>query len=219
MTEARISATASMGDSAQPADPPTSPRQNHTFHRDRRRGAPGREMHDTQNGDIRGTEFRSGRSDRPGRGRGQSNDSRIPSDGAMRPNSGRSRGLPSNAINSTSSHNDAPLGKGKAVQEANPDTSEDALNDSPEGDICFICASKIEYTSIAPCNHQTCHICSLRLRALYKNRACAHCRVSPNTCSSLTLTKFAFRLKQILSSLRMILRSAMNHFKTTNSSR
>jgi E3 ubiquitin-protein ligase ZNF598 len=30
--------------------------------------------------------------------------------------------------------------------------------------------------SIAPCNHQTCHICSLRLRALYKTRACAHCR-------------------------------------------
>lgn len=45
-----------------------------------------------------------------------------------------------------------------------------------ESDICFICASKIEHTSIAPCNHQTCHICSLRLRALYKTKACAHCR-------------------------------------------
>jgi E3 ubiquitin-protein ligase ZNF598 len=176
-------------------------------------------MHDAQNGDIRGTEFRSGRSDRPGRGRGQSNDSRIPSDGAIRPNSRWPPGLPSNAVNSASSHNDTLLGKGKAVQEATPDVSEEALNDSPEGDICFICASKIEYTSIAPCNHQTCHICSLRLRALYKNRACAHCRVSPDTCPSLTLTKFAFRLKQILSSLRMILRSVTNHFKTTKSPR
>jgi E3 ubiquitin-protein ligase ZNF598 len=208
-----------MGDSAQPADPPTSPRQNHTFHRDRRRGAPGRDMHGAQNGNIRGAGFRGGQSDRLGRGRGQSNDSRIPSDGAMRPNSGRPPGLSSNAVNSASSHNDAPLGKGKAVQEATPDASEDALNDSPEGDICFICASKIEYTSIAPCNHQTCHICSLRLRALYKTRACAHCRVSPNTCPSLTSTKFAFRLKQILSSLQMILRSVTNHFKTTNSPR
>ena len=45
-----------------------------------------------------------------------------------------------------------------------------------EGDICFICASKIDHISIAPCNHQTCHICALRLRALYKTRACAHCR-------------------------------------------
>ena len=47
-----------------------------------------------------------------------------------------------------------------------------------DGEICFICASKIEHISIAPCNHQTCHICALRLRALYKTRACAHCRVS-----------------------------------------
>lgn len=45
-----------------------------------------------------------------------------------------------------------------------------------EGEVCFICASPIEHTSIAPCNHQTCHICALRLRALYKTRACAHCR-------------------------------------------
>jgi hypothetical protein len=31
--------------------------------------------------------------------------------------------------------------------------------------------------SVAPCNHRTCHICALRLRALYKTKACAHCRV------------------------------------------
>jgi E3 ubiquitin-protein ligase ZNF598 len=207
-----------MGDSSQPADLPTPPRQNHTFHRDRRRGAPG-DMHGVQSGNIRGTGFRGGRSDRPGRGRGQSNHNRIPSDGAMRPNGGPPPGLPSNAVTSASSPNDAPLDKGKAVQEATLDASEDALNDSPEGDICFICASRIEHTSIAPCNHQTCHICSLRLRALYKNRACAHCRVSPNTFQSLTLPNFPFRLKQILSSLQMILRSVTNHFKTTNSPR
>lgn len=46
--------------------------------------------------------------------------------------------------------------------------------------MCFICASKIEHISIAPCNHQTCHICALRLRALYKTRACAHCRTEAN---------------------------------------
>jgi hypothetical protein len=208
-----------MGDSAQPADPPRSPRQNHTFHRDRRRGAPRQDMHSAQSGNIRGTGFRGGRSDRPGRGRGQSNHNRIPSDGAMRPNSGQPPGQPSNAVNGASSPSDARLGKGKAVQETTPDASEDALNDSPEGDICFICASRIEHTSTAPCNHQTCHICSLRLRALYKNRACAHCRVSLNACQSLSLANFAFRLRQILSSLQMILRSVTNHFKTTNSPR
>ena len=48
-----------------------------------------------------------------------------------------------------------------------------------EAEVCFICASNVVHQSVAPCNHRTCHICALRLRALYKTRACAHCRVSP----------------------------------------
>jgi hypothetical protein len=44
--------------------------------------------------------------------------------------------------------------------------------------VCFICANPISHHSIAPCNHITCHICALRLRALYKNKDCPHCRVS-----------------------------------------
>ena len=59
--------------------------------------------------------------------------------------------------------------------QAKGDGQEVAMEDA---EVCFICASPIEHISIAPCNHQTCHICSLRLRALYKTRACAHCRVS-----------------------------------------
>lgn len=46
-----------------------------------------------------------------------------------------------------------------------------------EAEVCFICASPVVHQSIAPCNHRTCHICGLRMRALYKNRGCAHCRV------------------------------------------
>ena len=46
-----------------------------------------------------------------------------------------------------------------------------------ENEICFICASPVVHHAVAPCNHRTCHICALRLRALYKTRACAHCRV------------------------------------------
>ena len=60
-------------------------------------------------------------------------------------------------------------GKGKAEERAVDDT---------EVEVCFICASPVVHNSIAPCNHRTCHICALRLRALYKTRACAHCRVS-----------------------------------------
>ncbi|KAI9717538.1 MAG: hypothetical protein M1812_004679 [Candelaria pacifica] len=45
-----------------------------------------------------------------------------------------------------------------------------------EAELCFICASPVVHNSLAPCNHRTCHICALRLRALYKTKACAHCR-------------------------------------------
>lgn len=53
-----------------------------------------------------------------------------------------------------------------------------ATDDADDGEICFICASTVEHTSVSPCNHRTCHICALRLRALYKSKGCAHCRVS-----------------------------------------
>ncbi|EME39324.1 hypothetical protein DOTSEDRAFT_179814 [Dothistroma septosporum NZE10] len=45
-----------------------------------------------------------------------------------------------------------------------------------EAEVCFICASPVSYNCVAPCNHRTCHICSLRMRALYRSKACAHCR-------------------------------------------
>ncbi|KAJ5280589.1 hypothetical protein N7478_005961 [Penicillium angulare] len=55
-----------------------------------------------------------------------------------------------------------------------------ATDDADDGEVCFICASPVEHTSVSPCNHRTCHICALRLRALYKNRGCAHCRTESN---------------------------------------
>ncbi|PBP19141.1 zinc finger protein [Diplocarpon rosae] len=45
-----------------------------------------------------------------------------------------------------------------------------------DAEVCFICASEVTHESIAPCNHRTCHICCLRMRALYKDLNCAHCR-------------------------------------------
>ncbi|RPA93976.1 hypothetical protein L873DRAFT_1793263 [Choiromyces venosus 120613-1] len=58
--------------------------------------------------------------------------------------------------------------------EVRPD-ADDAASD-PDSSVCFICADPVRFSSIAPCNHVTCHICALRMRALYKNKACAHCR-------------------------------------------
>ena len=59
-----------------------------------------------------------------------------------------------------------------------PKTAPETADDDVEAEVCFICASPVVHNSVAPCNHRTCHICALRMRALYKNKDCAHCRVS-----------------------------------------
>ncbi|RDW64689.1 hypothetical protein BP6252_10340 [Coleophoma cylindrospora] len=61
----------------------------------------------------------------------------------------------------------------KAEGEAKPEPEED-----DDAEVCFICASTISHHSVAPCNHRTCHICALRMRALYKTKDCAHCRTA-----------------------------------------
>lgn len=43
--------------------------------------------------------------------------------------------------------------------------------------ICWICAEPVKYYSVSACNHRTCHICALRLRALYKKLECTFCKV------------------------------------------
>ncbi|KAF9357685.1 hypothetical protein BGX34_009271 [Mortierella sp. NVP85] len=41
---------------------------------------------------------------------------------------------------------------------------------------CFICTENIVIFAVSDCNHRTCHLCSLRLRALYKTRDCTYCK-------------------------------------------
>ncbi|KAG7283982.1 hypothetical protein NEMBOFW57_010340 [Staphylotrichum longicolle] len=67
----------------------------------------------------------------------------------------------------------APTGKVPNFKVKN-DTQEGA--DDGDVEVCFICANPISHHSVAPCNHITCHICALRLRALYKSKDCPHCR-------------------------------------------
>lgn len=42
---------------------------------------------------------------------------------------------------------------------------------------CYICAETIKYFMLGTCSHRTCHICSVRLRALYKKKDCTFCKV------------------------------------------
>ena len=46
-----------------------------------------------------------------------------------------------------------------------------------EQDLCLICAEPVKYYAVSDCNHRTCHVCALRLRALYKKLDCTFCKV------------------------------------------
>lgn len=45
-----------------------------------------------------------------------------------------------------------------------------------EHEQCIICANRIEYAAVTPCNHTTCHRCTFRQRALYSKKSCLICR-------------------------------------------
>jgi len=48
------------------------------------------------------------------------------------------------------------------------------------GETCLICAQSIKYFALGSCSHRTCHVCALRMRALYKKRECALCKTELN---------------------------------------
>lgn len=48
--------------------------------------------------------------------------------------------------------------------------------EADDEEVCFICAEPIVLYSVPPCNHRVCHICSMRLRALWKKRDCTFCK-------------------------------------------
>ncbi|KAM5538081.1 hypothetical protein V8D89_008278 [Ganoderma adspersum] len=69
--------------------------------------------------------------------------------------------------------------------EANMEASSEAVADSTnatsdaatdDGTVCWICAEPVKYWSVSECNHRTCHVCALRLRALYKKTECTFCK-------------------------------------------
>ncbi|KAI5985418.1 hypothetical protein EDC04DRAFT_1583940 [Pisolithus marmoratus] len=49
-------------------------------------------------------------------------------------------------------------------------------DDVSDSAVCFICAEPVKYYSVSACNHRTCHVCALRLRALYKKLDCTFCK-------------------------------------------
>ena len=114
-----------------------------------------------------------------GKGRGAARGRSRGGDGAGRGGAGRGKGR-----GGGQQQQSAPTGAqdGSSSDDVNPaqwkKQHQGAQDDDDDAEVCFICANPISHHSIAPCGHSTCHLCALRLRALYKNKDCPHCRVS-----------------------------------------
>ncbi|KAI5124372.1 hypothetical protein M0805_008975 [Coniferiporia weirii] len=78
----------------------------------------------------------------------------------------------------------APIGPqpgddSKPTEEEKTSTPSAANTETVEGeeaDVCWICAEPVKFYSLSQCNHRTCHVCALRLRALYKKMECTFCK-------------------------------------------
>lgn len=42
--------------------------------------------------------------------------------------------------------------------------------------VCVVCGKAVEYYALTPCNHLTCHVCSLKARAFRNDKKCLICR-------------------------------------------
>ena len=58
-----------------------------------------------------------------------------------------------------------------------------------DASVCWICAEPVKYYAISECGHRTCHVCTLRLRALYKKMECTFCKVSPPNTVTISLAR------------------------------
>ncbi|KAI9199743.1 uncharacterized protein BJ171DRAFT_201996 [Polychytrium aggregatum] len=56
------------------------------------------------------------------------------------------------------------------------DDSDSSSESDSEEELCIICADPISWYAVGECNHRVCHMCSLRLRALYKINSCSYCK-------------------------------------------
>lgn len=85
--------------------------------------------------------------------------------------------------NNSTSKKDAPgsaadaEAKEKDVAKEEETKAAAAAEEVDDSKICWICAEPVKYFSVSECNHRTCHVCALRLRALYKKLDCTFCKV------------------------------------------
>ena len=66
---------------------------------------------------------------------------------------------------------------GDTATAADVSASQTEAQEDDSQDLCWICAEPVKYYAVSECNHRTCHVCALRLRALYKKLDCTFCKV------------------------------------------
>ncbi|KAH7150200.1 hypothetical protein B0J13DRAFT_499097 [Dactylonectria estremocensis] len=108
-----------------------------------------------------------------GRGRGRGKGNQKGRGGARRGRGGNNSSVDASA---SPAAQDVAAAASRAHALSSSAAAKEAGSDDEEAEVCFICANPVAHHSIAPCNHTTCHICGLRMRALYKTKDCAHCR-------------------------------------------
>ncbi|KAJ2073621.1 hypothetical protein GGH13_001883 [Coemansia sp. S155-1] len=72
------------------------------------------------------------------------------------------------------SSNNSSGNRGDMHAKASDDTNKG--EEEEEEDVCFICADPAEFYAVGACNHRTCFRCNMRLRALFKSKACPYCK-------------------------------------------
>lgn len=73
--------------------------------------------------------------------------------------------------------NTSPNNQDPAEQESSTIIAAPPSETDGDSDVCWICAEPVKYYSLSECNHRTCHVCAIRLRALYKKTDCTFCKV------------------------------------------
>ncbi|KAG9310051.1 hypothetical protein JVU11DRAFT_10094 [Chiua virens] len=129
---------------------------------------------------ISQSESRGKRGNR-GRGRGGNRNGPKSPNGAARRNAPKSKStIEEPASNEATKSSDAAVNGSDTVAVTNSDDGS-ANQDKDATAICWICAEPVKYYSLSACNHRTCHVCALRLRALYKKLACTFCKEPQST--------------------------------------
>ncbi|KAG5642923.1 hypothetical protein DXG03_001874 [Asterophora parasitica] len=96
---------------------------------------------------------------------------------------GRGGGNQSNRGRGGRANGSAPTIKAAPVLEEKVQAADStpATDGDDDADVCWICAEPVKYYSVSECNHRTCHVCALRLRALYKKTDCTFCKEPQST--------------------------------------